>query len=135
VKVSGAPTVELGPQPTGEDTMHDEHWVPGVEPMLVPENITSQIDEEQEMVFAPLFLRVIEMAEGAAVEPVPATMDAPTTMMLEFEVALLTRLYTEALTIPPTPRTAAIMMNRSMLCDMASRFLLTFIDRKPEAAF
>ena len=104
------------------------HALPGVEPTFVPESMTWQVAEVHEIVLPPLFFRVIDIAAGAAVELFPATIEAPTTVMLEFEVALLTRLYTEALTIPPTPRTAAMMMKRSMLCDMAVRLLLILID-------
>jgi hypothetical protein len=118
-------------QPNGADMIvqvvtGQEGAVPA--PVFVPANrMTHDVAVRQEIVLPPLFLIVMEMALGAVVDDV-ATMDAPITAMLALDVALFTKLYTEALTTPPTPRTAATMINRSMLCEMALLCRLIFID-------
>jgi hypothetical protein len=101
-----------------------------VEPVFVPGNRTWQGDCVHVMELPPLFLMVSETATGEELAVAPAFMDTWTTAMLEFAVELLTRLYTEALTTPPTPKTAAIMMNRSMLWEIAVRRPSIFISRK-----
>jgi hypothetical protein len=67
--------------------------------------------------------------------PVPGWTAAETMSNEDVVVALLTRLYTDALTTPPTPSTAAMMMNRSMLCEIAVRFRLIFIEEEGFAGF
>ena len=90
-------------------------------PVLVPATTTWQVDAVQVIGLPPLFFTESEMTTGDASKAGPALKKAPTITMLVLAVALLTRLNTEALTIPPTPRTAAIMMNRSILWEIAIR--------------
>ncbi len=92
VNVRGVLAVVLTAQPVGEETMQEVQAGVGVAPTFEPEKITSQVEEVQLIVLPPLFFTVTEIADGAAVEPVPATRETPTTAMLEFDVALLTRL-------------------------------------------
>lgn len=62
----------------------------------------------------------------------PDTTVNETNWMLYCEAPLLINPYIVAVTMAPTPRTAAMMMNRSRLCETAERFLpvrlLIFID-------
>ena len=74
-----------------------------------------------------MFFMETEIAVGEYAELEPALAEAPTTDTLALVVALFTRLYTEALTMPPTPRTAATMMKRSILWEIAGLFRLIFI--------
>ncbi len=104
-----------------------EHAGAVVPPVFVPAKTIWQVEGEQVIGLPPSFFIEIEMATGEADVEDPALTEAPTTVMLELEVALLTRLYTDALTTPPTPRTAAMMMNRSMLCEIAFLRPLIFI--------
>jgi hypothetical protein len=101
------------------------------DPVLVPANTTWQVEGVQEIGLPPLFLTETETAVGDAAAEAPALVAAPTTTMLALDVALVTRLYTEVVTIPPTPRTAAMMMKRSMLWEIAARLPWIFIAQLP----
>jgi hypothetical protein len=62
-------------------------------PVLVPAKTTWQeVAVEHDMGVPPLFLRATEMATGESAGAAPALRDTPTTVMLEFAVALLMRL-------------------------------------------
>lgn len=118
VRVSGAPggpSAQANPLPPETRLQVAELHEGGAVPEFVPANATWQVDAVQEMALPPLFLIETETAAGAELAEAPAFREAPTTATLELAVALLTRLYTEALTTPPTPRTAAMMIKRSML--------------------
>lgn len=91
-KVRGASVVALAVQPVGDETMQAVQAVPGVEPVSDPEMTTWQPPLAQSMADPPSFFTVTDMADGAADEVDPATRDAPTTVTLEFVVALLIRL-------------------------------------------
>ena len=114
--VSGPAAVPRAQVSVPPDVMlHGESHAGGVAPVLVPAKTTSQEGEvPQLMGLPPLFLMLTVMAKGGD-DPGPALSEAPTMVTLELDVALLTRLYIDALTTPPTPRTAAMMMKRSML--------------------
>ena len=118
VSVSGAPagpSAQTIPLPPETRLQVAELQEGRAVPEFVPAKATWQVDAVQEMVLPPLFLIETVTAAGAALAEAPAFREAPTTATLELAVALLTRLYTEALTTPPTPRTAAMMIKRSML--------------------
>jgi hypothetical protein len=63
-----------------------------VVPVFVPANTTWQVEEVQEIGLPPSFLMEMETAAGELLADAPARVEAPTTTMLAFEVALLTRL-------------------------------------------
>ena len=104
-------------------------------PEVVPANTTSHdVALWQSMGLPPLFLMETVTATGEFADVAPAFRDTPTIEMLELVVAALTRLYTDAVTTPPTPRTAAMMMKRSMLCEIAFLRLVIFISRPTAGA-
>ena len=106
----GVPVDRLAVQPVPDIVAPEgaTEAVPGAKVKLqdVPEQVIAE---------PPLFLTAMAIEVGAAVPPPPETVDTETMSMLELAVALFTRLKTEAVTIPPTPRTAAIIMKRSRL--------------------
>jgi hypothetical protein len=61
-------------------------------PEFVPAKTTSHVVEVHAIGDPPLFLTVIEMATGELDCDPPAVSEAPTTVMLELDAALLTRL-------------------------------------------
>jgi len=61
-------------------------------PVSVPAKTTWHVEGVQEIGLPPLFLMEMEMAEGGSLAVGPDLTDAPTTMMLEVVVALVTRL-------------------------------------------
>ncbi len=69
----------------------------------------------------PVFLRVNDSELPAL------AMDIPVRVTLDWEAAAPIRLLIAVTTTPPAARTAAMMMNRSMLWEMALRFFDIFI--------
>lgn len=93
-KVS-APALVDNPQASAppEEMVQGEAQVGAAVPPLVPAKTTSQeVGVWQVMGFPPLFLMEMVMATGDVEDEAPAFSEAPTMVMLEFAVALLTRL-------------------------------------------
>jgi len=82
----------------------------------------------QEIVVVPTFLIDIENAPIVPAEGLPVKEDCVTSIV-EFAVADPISPEMEAATTPPAARTAAMMMKRSMLCEIARRFMF-FIDQR-----
>jgi len=122
---AGPPSDQTPPPP--EEMEQGESQDGGLpDPVSVPTNTTWHEEGVQGMGFPPSFLIDMAMATGEPVTEDPALADAPTTTMLVLLVALSIRLYTDAVTTPPTPRTAAMIMKRSMLCEIPLRRDLVF---------
>ena len=93
-KVSG-PAAVPSPQARGppEVIVQGELQVGAAVPLLVPEKTISQeVGVWQVIGLPPLFLMEMVTATGEAADDAPAFSDAPTMLMFELEVALLTRL-------------------------------------------
>ena len=113
-----APVVDARVHPSvpPEVMLHGVSQVAASVPVLVPAKTTSQeVAVEHVMGLPPSFLIDTVIATGELDEALPAFSEAPTIVTLVLDVALLTRLYIVAVTTPPTPSTAAIMMKRSRL--------------------
>jgi hypothetical protein len=104
---------------------------------LAEEVMVSVFEDPRTMVDVPRFFS--EMAK-VEVEPLdvelgPPTSDAETIWSVVEVAPLLASPNTEAVTTPPTPRTAAMMMNRSMLCEIADRDFVVFTSSDARAVF
>ena len=115
------PTAAIRAQPDGDETMEHGAAHAGATVALVPARVTRHVVVVQAMALLPVFLMVMARDTGLAVADAPPVSDTDTTWMLELVDAEPARLKTAAVTTPPTARTAAMMMNRSMLCEIALR--------------
>jgi cyanate permease len=86
-----------------------------VAPVLVPANVTVHVEGVHVIALVPVFLMVMAKAAGLAEADVPPVSEIATTWREELVVAEPARPKMVAVTIPPTARTAAMMMNRSRL--------------------
>jgi hypothetical protein len=84
-------------------------------PVLVPAKVTRHVVAVQVIALLPVFLMVMVKDTGLAEDDAPPVSETDTTWMEELVVAAPARPKMAAVTIPPTARTAAMMMNRSML--------------------
>jgi hypothetical protein len=116
-------------QPLGDDVivqgaLHDAL----VDPVLVPAKVTVHVEGAHVIVLVPVFLMVMANAAGLAVVDVPPVSETATTWTEELVVAEPIRPKMVAVTIPPTARTAAMMMKRSRLCEIPERLLIFITD-------
>ncbi len=117
-------------QPVGDDVIVQGALHAGavVDPVLVPAKVRVQVEGEHVIVLVPVFLMVTANAAGLAVVDVPPVSETATTWTEELVVAEPIRPKMVAVTIPPTARTAAMMMNRSRLCEIPERLLIFITD-------
>jgi hypothetical protein len=104
-------------QPVGDDVIVQGtlHVGAVVVPVLVPAKVTVHVGDVHVIALLPVFLIVMTKATGLAEDDAPPVRETDTTWMEELVVAEPASPKMAAVTIPPTARTAAMMMNRSML--------------------
>ena len=117
-------------QPLGDDVIVQGALHAGAvfAPVLVPAKVTVHVEGVHVIVLVPVFLMVMANAAGLAVADVPPVSETATTWTEELVVAEPIRPKMVAVTIPPTARTAAMMMNRSRLCEIPERLLIFITD-------